>query len=1532
MIVKSKAALKCLACDTPLSRNRGIEGLCPGCLIELALDDTALEAELLVETGEAPTLQFTPDHTFSEGEIQGERYRIRSLLGRGGMGEVWRAYDLKLRLDVALKALRSELIQDQHALETLRQEVRTAREVISPNVCRVFDLEEFDGQELISMEYVDGTTLQEILKQRGPLDLNEAREIASQLLAGLEAIHEAGLVHRDIKPENVMLTRTGRVVVMDFGIAKGLGEGKSGMIAGTPAYMSPEQARGGELDARSDLFAAGVVLAEMLEPGGVGTLEARQRVWEGLRQERPRVSDIPWSKVITQAVAPEREDRCESASALARALEEVTLRAAGDETARPYPGLSAFQQEDAEFFYGREFEVEALWKKLRRPHLLAVIGPSGAGKSSFLQAGLLPTLTDGWRALITTPGNRPFANLARALAEQLPEDRSTVDALLRIDEPETAIDLISQWREGGKHGLIILDQFEELFTQNPEPVQQDFAEFLGRLPLEADVHVLLSMRDDFLMHCHRFEALKPVFSELSPLDPPLGASLRRALVEPALKCGYRFEDEGIVEEMLSEVEGQRGALPMLAFAAAQLWERKNHESGLLTCKAYEQIGGVSGALAQHAEAMLDYIGESNTPIVRELLRNLVTAQGTRASRDREELLSVFPETEGEPFHEPSQVGITQAPPPKRPAAKHVLDSLIDARLLTSYEIPAHEEGEPHHRIEIVHESLLARWPRLVRWQMQDAEGAQLRDELRHQARIWDEKRRPGDLLWTGTAFREYELWRERYPGGLTTVEEEYARAMVARAERRQRHRRIAVAVSFIVLLAVLGIIGGFWRRSVSESRRAEAANLYSIAQLKLEDHPTAAIAYATAGLELADMPDLRLLALTALWRGPTEFRIPTGGFYSVEFSPDARWLVPDGDGGTIWPADGGEPTALENSDVCLEIQISPQGDLLAHLMDRERRELGLWSFPKGRFLRSISLSLGGGMAETFQFSPDGKRLIIASQTPMEGYSLLEVRSWAVEGGEPDLIDSFEVPFGSIGTFPQMDPSGTRYAWAEDSRVVVASLEGTTLHRATAREVDHGRPVVGQLFDQQGRFLMTADKTGVGKIWSLEHDPPIVIRTIQGEGGLFTAWPNPSGSMIVHSEGLLWDLTGPPDAEPLRLRRAAGAIKAEARELGFGLAFHPESTWVATGRLFSTSLWPLGRPYPRVFRGHASHLSFTPDGRWLIAASDEDGSVRGWPLDPGAGKRTQLLDLAEEVYASPTDLEVAPDGEYAVVGRNNGLVKVLPLDGGSPVELTGFTDGISTVAVGPDAGLVAAGAGNYKKEEAIVRLWNLETGESRILDVSEMGQIGALEFTLEGDLWVDIGSTYRLLDLTQPEPRPVNEVDLSGADRSSFAVQDVSAGGDLILFIRFAPEHRGVWIHDLKDDASRELISHGSSMVAAVFAVTGNAIITADTFGVIRVGPVDGSEPHLLLGHEGQVTALAVSPDGRWIASAGQDETIRLWPMPDLSQPPLHTWPHEELLAKLRTLTNLQAVRNSESTTGWKLEIGPFPGWEEVPTW
>jgi hypothetical protein len=166
-----------------LPANGAIAGLCPQCLLSLALQDSALDRD----SDEAPA----PDGQGS-GRILGERYQIRAILGRGGMGEVWRAFDLKLRVDVALKAVLADRAENERARDMLRREVRSAREVVSPNVCRIFDLVVEEGQELVSMEFIDGTTLAETLRVRGPLPLPEAREIASQFLSGIEAIHHAG--------------------------------------------------------------------------------------------------------------------------------------------------------------------------------------------------------------------------------------------------------------------------------------------------------------------------------------------------------------------------------------------------------------------------------------------------------------------------------------------------------------------------------------------------------------------------------------------------------------------------------------------------------------------------------------------------------------------------------------------------------------------------------------------------------------------------------------------------------------------------------------------------------------------------------------------------------------------------------------------------------------------------------------------------------------------------------------------------------------------------------------------------------------------------------------------------------------------------------------------------------------------------------------------------------------------------------------------------------------------------------------------
>ncbi len=200
------------------------------------------------------------------GTLFAARYEVTALLGRGGMGTVYRAVDRELDDDVALKVLLPEAFDEGSvATQTLKQEIRLARKITHRNVVRTHDLGEAEGVRFLTMEYVPGTTLRDILDKRGAVALAPGLQIAKQVCRGLAAVHEAGIVHRDLKPPNIMVLPNGVVKLMDFGIARTAGgdEPGDGHTVGTPYYMSPEQAKGAAVDERSDLYAIGVVLYEM---------------------------------------------------------------------------------------------------------------------------------------------------------------------------------------------------------------------------------------------------------------------------------------------------------------------------------------------------------------------------------------------------------------------------------------------------------------------------------------------------------------------------------------------------------------------------------------------------------------------------------------------------------------------------------------------------------------------------------------------------------------------------------------------------------------------------------------------------------------------------------------------------------------------------------------------------------------------------------------------------------------------------------------------------------------------------------------------------------------------------------------------------------------------------------------------------------------------------------------------------------------------------------------------------------------------
>ena len=285
---------------------------------------------------------------FLPGVVVAARYRIAGLLGRGGMGEVYRATDLTLGQAVALKFLPESMSRDDRALARFYNEARMARQVTHPNVCRVYDIGEFEGQHYISMEFVDGEDMATLLRRIGRMPADKATEVARKMCAGLAAAHEKGVLHRDLKPSNVMIDGRGNVVLMDFGLAGLTAQAQADVRSGTPAYMSPEQLAGTEVTTKSDIYALGLVMYEIFT--GRRAFEASTLMELMQLQERAepvsvcsvaRDLDPKIERAIFRCLEHDPAARPPSAMAVAAALGGDALAAALAAGETPSPELVA---------------------------------------------------------------------------------------------------------------------------------------------------------------------------------------------------------------------------------------------------------------------------------------------------------------------------------------------------------------------------------------------------------------------------------------------------------------------------------------------------------------------------------------------------------------------------------------------------------------------------------------------------------------------------------------------------------------------------------------------------------------------------------------------------------------------------------------------------------------------------------------------------------------------------------------------------------------------------------------------------------------------------------------------------------------------------------------------------------------------------------------------------------------------------------------------------------------------------------------
>src|SRR5215472_15614103 len=315
-------------------------------------DPTAAEYPTVTGAGFALKAAMNSAAILESGVLLAGRYEIVSMLGLGGMGAVYKAYDRDIERVIALKVIRPDLATHPEVLQRFKQELLLARKVSHKNVVRIFDVRESGGIKFITMEYIDGRDLRSLLGQHGKLPAAEALDIMHQVCLGLAAAHAEGVIHRDLKPGNIMRDQHGRVVVMDFGLARNIGGGgmtQTGAMLGTMEYMSPEQAKAEPLDERSDLFTVGLILYELIT--GKTPYQADSALASLLKRTKERAvsmseidASIPraLSAVVAKCLETEPKNRYQSINELVTAIEELQGKRPSSVYAQPSPvGVSS---------------------------------------------------------------------------------------------------------------------------------------------------------------------------------------------------------------------------------------------------------------------------------------------------------------------------------------------------------------------------------------------------------------------------------------------------------------------------------------------------------------------------------------------------------------------------------------------------------------------------------------------------------------------------------------------------------------------------------------------------------------------------------------------------------------------------------------------------------------------------------------------------------------------------------------------------------------------------------------------------------------------------------------------------------------------------------------------------------------------------------------------------------------------------------------------------------------------------------------
>lgn len=1406
-----------------------------------------------------------------------DHLRVRRLVGWGGMGEVYLARDTRLGRKVALKVLRANRLGSSDEVKRFLFEARTTARFSHPHIVTIHGVGEHEGNPYLALEFLDGQSLRQRLAD-GPLAPAEAIRIVRAVADALCEAHRHKILHRDLKPDNVLIPPDGRPRVVDFGLAHAVDDAAGAVAAepeeaeegdeftsrgaglrGTPAYLAPEQWTRQTCSEATDVWALGVMTYELLSGARPFAGRTPQELCAELQSPKsaPPLA-VPGAQpglvsLCARMLAKEPRGR-PTAREVLEELDRITAeerRLPADES--PFRGLLAFDERHAGAFFGREEEIATLLERLRNEPALPVVGPSGAGKSSFVQAGVIPRLRaqGPWIVLAMRPGYQPFQTLASRLVqaearrdqeEVTPDpDRSRLLAERLSEEPGLlGLELQRLAAERRAQVLLFVDQLEELATLvADEGVRRRFMRAVCAAaddPCEP-VRVIMTLREDFLAGLAREREARDALGHLMVVGSPGPDALRQILSEPVRAAGYAYDDPTLVDDMLSAVRAEPVCLPILQFAARQLWEARDPARRLLLRDAYEQSGGVAGALARHADRTLEGLTARQVGLARVLLLRLVTPERTRRVLDERTL--------GE--------GLGGE-------AAEVVERLVRARLLSARKPQGEGEstGRGEAELELAHESLIHSWGRLARWIEESREELAVLAEVNQAARLWQRRGRDEEL-WRGEALAEARRILGR---GSTPLPEVVSRFLEAgaRRERRRIQRLRLLGVALVVAVALVALVFAAKERQarhqqeVAERERSVAQREGARASLA-RGELTEARAKLRSALETEDSTAAR-----ALWRElaeqPLRWRreLPSSG-NALAVSPDGRLLAvasTDTSLRILDLASGGDRAVLRHEDQVFAVAFAPGGRELASatfsgklwlwtLDGGRRRELGthasavttiafdrhgrrLASAGWDRSIRVWDLA-GGGPPVTLAvdvdriydlaFSDPGDRLACAGESPT--VRIYRLSAGALATPEPLRLDGHRGAVHSVVFL-----AGERVASGGVDRRVRIWRMGASGGAVVERSID-ARATVRKLAASGGR-LAAACSDGAIRIFGLT--PPAPERTLLGHLGDVNDLAFVPGGRLLVSAGWdqsvrLWD----PGAE------SAAPSEGSWASAVLGIAFSPDGATLAAGRADGTTRLmetATGRELTRLggHRQRVSAVGFSPDGR-LLATASWDQTVRLWELE----RRVTIKTLAGH-SANVLSLAFSPDGERLATGSSDKTVRLWRVRSGElETTLAGHGSLVWDVAFSPDGELLASSSADRS-----VRIWEVATQRlRRVLAGHEAGPVYGVAFRPDGEELASGGAdrTIRLW----PSP--------------CFRTSD----GPCVSRRAGPLAGRVYWLGYSPDGTSLGLpLSDGRALLRASGA----------------------ARSHVLEGHRAEVNYLRFAPRGELLGTSSDDGTVRLW--------------------------------------------------------